>query len=91
MDINAKTGEVSNLKYLPIYMHYQWTAAQKAADAISTRTNVKLYLLDNTTQAMIDAQQLKTTVTAQKLRLTNTLSADGQQIPLITASEAAKN
>ncbi len=91
MDIDAKTGQVSNMRFLPTYMHYEWTAAQAKADDISARTHVKMYLLENTTQAMIDAQQLKTTIADQKQRLTNTLSQDGQQIPLITAADAAKN
>jgi poly-gamma-glutamate capsule biosynthesis protein CapA/YwtB (metallophosphatase superfamily) len=89
MDFNAKTGEVSNLQYLPIYMHYEWTAAQQAADNTNARTAVKMYLLENTTQAMIDKQQLKTTIAAQKQRITDTLSQDGQDIPLVTAAQVA--
>jgi poly-gamma-glutamate capsule biosynthesis protein CapA/YwtB (metallophosphatase superfamily) len=90
MDINAKTGEVSNMKYLPIYMHYEWTAAQAAADDTNSRTNVHLYLLENATQAMLDKQQLKTTVADQKQRITDLLSSNGQQIPLVTAADVAK-
>ena len=35
------------------------TAAQAAADQINTRHNLHMYLLENTTQSMIDAQQLR--------------------------------
>jgi hypothetical protein len=46
-----------------------------------------MYTLDNATQAMIDAQQLKTTVAAQRQRLQTTLNADGLNIPLVSTSQ----
>jgi hypothetical protein len=46
-----------------------------------------MYLLESTTQAMIDAQQLHTTVDAQKQRMSSTLSAYGLSIPLITSTQ----
>jgi hypothetical protein len=91
MDFSAKTGEVSNLQYLPIYMHYEWTPAQQAADNTNARTAVKMYLLDNATQAMLDNQQLKTTLAAQKQRLIDTLGQDGQQVKMVTAAQLASN
>jgi poly-gamma-glutamate capsule biosynthesis protein CapA/YwtB (metallophosphatase superfamily) len=91
MDFSAKTGEVSNLQYLPIYMHYEWTPAQQAADNTNARTAVKMYLLDNATQAMLDKQQLKTTLAAQKQRLIDTLGQDGQQVKMVTAAQLASN
>jgi hypothetical protein len=84
MDINIKSKQVTTTKYLPIYMHYEWTAAQAAADNIAARGNLHLYLLEDATQAMIDSQQLKTTIDAQKTRIQNTLGQDGLTIPLIT-------
>ncbi len=87
MDIDKTTGEVTNMQYLPIYMHYEWTAAQAAADDTDARTNLHLYLLEDATQQMIDAQQLKTTIDVQKARMTSTLTADGVQIPLITSKQ----
>jgi poly-gamma-glutamate synthesis protein (capsule biosynthesis protein) len=87
MDIDTKTLQIKNTSYLPIYMHYEWTAAQAKADDTNSRTHVHLYLLEDATQAMIDAQQLKTTVAAQKDRITTTLNADGMSIPLITSKQ----
>ena len=87
MSLDPKTYEVSVTGYLPLYMHYEWTAAQAAAQDINARTNVHMYLLEKTTQAMIDAQQLKTSVEAQKQRMTTTLNADGLTIPLLTSSQ----
>ena len=87
MDFDIKTLQITTTEYLPIYMHYEWTAEQAKADAISTRHNLHLYLLQDTTQSMIDAQQLHTTVNDQKARITKTLNSYGQTIPLITSSQ----
>lgn len=87
MDIDAKTLAISNIRFLPLYMHYEWTAAEAAADQINTRTHVQMYLLEQATQTMVDAQQLHTTIAAQKQRLSSTLNALGMNIPLITSQQ----
>ena len=87
MDFDIATKAVTIKGYLPVYMHYEWTAAQAKADDTNSRNNLHLYYLDNATQAMIDSQQLKTTVAAQKERLTTTLNADGLQIPLLSSKD----
>jgi poly-gamma-glutamate synthesis protein (capsule biosynthesis protein) len=86
MDINPKTFAITNLRFLPINVHYSWTAAQAAAQDTNARTDVKLYLLKDVTQAMIDSQQLKTTVAEQKQRLTTTLNTYGLTIPLVDSA-----
>ena len=87
LDFDTKTLQVTAMRYLPIYMHYEWTAAQAAADDTNSRNNLHLYLLENATQAMLDSQQLHTTIAAQQQRMTTTLGADGLQIPLITSKQ----
>ena len=87
MDINPKTLEISGQEFLPLYMHYEWTADQAKAETLAARHNIKMYLLEDTTQSMIDAQQLKTTVAAQKQRLQATLNTNGLTIPLITSKQ----
>ena len=86
MTIDPKTYTPSIVGYLPLYMHYEWTAAQAASETISARHDVRMYLLEQTTQALIDSQQLKTTVEAQKQRLTLTLTKYGATAPLLTSS-----
>lgn len=86
IDFDTKTLQISAMSYLPIYMHYQWTAAQAAADAIATRNNLHLYLLESTTQQLIDAQQLHTTVALQTARITATLNSF-LTIPIISSSQ----
>lgn len=83
LDIDTKTLAISNVRYSPIYMHYEWTPAQAAADDTNARTNLHLYPLAKATDAMVSAQQLKTTVAAQQQRIQATLNANGLQIPLV--------
>lgn len=87
MNIDAKTHAITSMSYLPIYMHYEWTAAQAAAEDTNARNHVHLYLMEQATQQMIDAQQLKTTVAAQTDRMQKTLSANGLQIPIIDSKQ----
>lgn len=87
MNFNPQTLELTSMEFLPLYMHYEWTATQAKAQDLASRHNIHLYKLEDTTQAMIDAQQLSTTVQAQKLRLQTTLNANGLNIPLITSNQ----
>jgi len=87
IDISTKTLQITNMEFLPTYMHYEWSAAQAAADDTNARNNLHMYLLEDATQNMIDAQQLHTTIAAQKQRMTTTLDSYGLSIPLITSSQ----
>jgi poly-gamma-glutamate capsule biosynthesis protein CapA/YwtB (metallophosphatase superfamily) len=84
---STSTDQITNMQFLPTYMHYEWTAAQQAADDTNARTNLHMYLLEDATQSMINAQQLNTTIAAQEARMNTTLSADGLTIPLITSKQ----
>ena len=90
MDINSKTLKISNLAFLPIFMHYDWSATAAATQDLSARNHLHLYLLNNVTQSMINSQQLHTTVTAQEQRIKTTLSSMGLKIPLISSKEYLK-
>jgi poly-gamma-glutamate capsule biosynthesis protein CapA/YwtB (metallophosphatase superfamily) len=87
MTIDTKTLAIKAVKYSPVYMHYEWSAAQAAADDTNSRHTLHLYPLEKATQAMVDAQQLKTTIDAQKQRIQTTLNADGLNIPLVNLSQ----
>lgn len=87
IDISPKTRHITDMRFLPVYMHYEWTAAQAAADQTLTRHGLHMYLLEDANQAMINKQQLKTTITTQKARLGSTLSAYGLTIPLVTSRQ----
>jgi poly-gamma-glutamate synthesis protein (capsule biosynthesis protein) len=86
VDIDKNSQAITGISYLPIYMHYEWTAAQKAADDLPTRKNLHLYLLQDTTQSLIDSNQLQTTVAAQTDRIQKLLNAS-LSVPLINKSQ----
>jgi poly-gamma-glutamate synthesis protein (capsule biosynthesis protein) len=90
MTFDTKTLEVKNVQFLPLYMHYEWTAAQAKAENLEARHSIRMYTFDKITQPMIDAQQLKTTVALQEQRLTTTLSGPGLKIPLISTQELSQ-
>ncbi len=87
IDFDVKTKQITSMQFLPSYMHYEWTAAQAAADDTNARDNLHMYLLENANQNMVNAQQLHTTIETQKQRITNTLGSYGLQIPLITSKQ----
>ncbi|MCA9326144.1 CapA family protein [Candidatus Saccharibacteria bacterium] len=76
---NTKTHKITKQSFLPVYAHYEWTADQAAKEDLLARKNVKMYLLKDTTQALIDKQQLKTSVDAQRQRLQTIV---GPNVPL---------
>jgi poly-gamma-glutamate synthesis protein (capsule biosynthesis protein) len=85
IDFDKNTHKVTSMSFLPLYVHYKWTteqAARQDSSDLLARHNIKMYLLDDTTQQMVDAQQLKTTVSAQRSRIHDTLNTY-VTIPLI--------
>ena len=86
VDIDKNSQQITDISYLPIYMHYEWTPAQKAADELAARKNLHLYLLEDANQALIDKNQLNTTVSAQKDRIKSLLDAS-LSLPLIDKAQ----
>lgn len=87
IDFDIKANKFTTMQFLPIYMHYEWTAAQAKAEDAAARKNLHLYLLEDANQRMIDDQQLDTTIAEQKRRISDTLSQNGVDIPLITSKQ----
>lgn len=75
IDFDTNTKQVTNVGYLPLYMHYEWSAADAASENLLARKNLKMYLLDDATDAMLATNQLKTTLAAQRQRITTVLNA----------------
>lgn len=73
MEIDSKTRSVSDVGFLPTYMHYEWTSAQKAAGDLLKRHNLQLYPLDQAAAALARSQN-HTTVTEQTRRVTELLN-----------------
>lgn len=86
MDIDKSSLAIKNPGYLPIYMHYEWTASQAASEDLPARHNLHLYLLDDASQNLIDSNQLHTTVAAQRQRLQGLLDTY-TSIPLLSKQQ----
>jgi len=69
MDIDVATKTVTHLGFMPTYMHYEWTAQQKASENLLARHNLMLYPLDQAADVLARSQN-NTTVAAQTDRVT---------------------
>lgn len=73
MDIDKTSKEIKNVSYLPVYMHYEWTAEEAKREDLLKRKNFALYTLDKAEEPF-KKSQLKTTIEAQRQRITDTLN-----------------
>jgi poly-gamma-glutamate synthesis protein (capsule biosynthesis protein) len=73
MDIDPKTKKIASPTYLPVYMHYEWSEADKAAGKLLTRKNFSMFTFDDAA-APLKKSVNNTTLEAQKQRITNTLN-----------------
>lgn len=84
MDIDVPTKKIREVKLMPIYMHYEWTAEQKAKEDLLSRHNFVLFPLDKATKELTVSQN-NTTVEAQRNRLAKLLEGSG--VNLITSDQ----
>lgn len=73
MDFDVATQQIEDPKLLPVYMHYEWTPAQKAAGTLSARHSFMLYPLDLAAAPLAKSQN-NTTVEAQTARVTSIIA-----------------
>lgn len=85
MDFDVATTTLRDPKLLPVYMHYEWTPAQKAAGNVGSRRNFKLFPLDLAGDALAVSQN-GTTVDAQTARVTGIITQFAP-IKVITSTE----
>lgn len=73
----AEDGKITveNLTFIPTYMHYEWTAAQAAAEDLLSRKNPMIYLLSAAAEPL-SRSLLNTTVAEQKQYVIDTLGSD---------------
>lgn len=76
--------KVAKAGFLPTYMHYDWPAADRAAEKLTTRTNFALYPLD-TAADPLSRSGFKTTVAEQQKYVRDTLGPD---VTILTAKNA---
>jgi poly-gamma-glutamate synthesis protein (capsule biosynthesis protein) len=85
IDIDPGTKKMTGSSCLPIYMHYEWNAAQKAHDDLLARHNFQLVPLDQAAD-LLAKSQLNTTVQAQTDRIRSVVN-QFTQIPVITSAQ----
>jgi poly-gamma-glutamate synthesis protein (capsule biosynthesis protein) len=73
MDIDIATQRIISPKFMPTYMHYEWTAQQKAKQDLLARTNLKLYILDQAS-GVIANSQLGIATDVQQQRVTQIMT-----------------
>lgn len=73
MEIDIHTHAVTDVGFMPTYMHYEWTATQAARQDLLARHNLMLYPLDQAASALARSQA-HTTVSAQTSRVTKLLN-----------------
>lgn len=86
IEFDPTTKAITSSKYLPVYMHYEWSAEDKKTEKILARKNLHLYLLDDATDDMVKSNQLDTTIAGQRDRIKNTLNKY-TSVPLLSKSE----
>lgn len=85
MDINLDAKKIEAEAYLPTYMHYEWSAAEKAKSDLLARHNFRMYTFSDGQEAL-NASQNDTTFDAQQARIKATLNKL-TEIKLITKDE----
>jgi poly-gamma-glutamate capsule biosynthesis protein CapA/YwtB (metallophosphatase superfamily) len=73
VDVDIASKKISNLAFLPFYMHYEWTAAEKASEKLNARKNFMMYTFDQAVDPLSKSQN-NTTIEAQTKRLTDILN-----------------
>lgn len=83
--VNKKKAELEAISFLPTYMHYEWTAQEKASQNLLARKNLKIYPLDKAAEPLARSQN-NTTVEAQRARIEKTLNTY-TKVPIINSSQ----
>jgi hypothetical protein len=73
VDIDPSTKKITTISFFPTYMHYEWTAEEKAREDLLKRKNLKIYPL-NLAEAVLKRSQHQTTVPAQHNRVNSLLN-----------------
>lgn len=73
MDIDPDNKQIALTGYLPVYMHYEWSAEDKRAGKLLTRNNFSMFTFEDG-QATLDKSPNETTFDEQRARIEETLN-----------------
>jgi poly-gamma-glutamate capsule biosynthesis protein CapA/YwtB (metallophosphatase superfamily) len=85
MDYAIKGGnpQLESIGFLPSYMHYEWTAQQKANEDLLARKNIVLYPLDQAASPLSRSLH-GTSVEQQRQRIEGILKSGGVPVTMLT-------
>ncbi|MDZ7785920.1 MAG: CapA family protein [Candidatus Saccharibacteria bacterium] len=87
MDIDIETASITEVGFLPVYQHYEWTPAQKAAGNLLARTNFRMVPLDEAGDLLAKPNaHLDTNVKAQTDRVRQILNRH-TDIPILKSGD----
>ncbi len=66
---------IENLEFTPTYMHYEWTAAQAAAENLLARKNLMIYILSEAAEPL-SKSLFNTTIAEQRQYVVDTLGGE---------------
>ncbi len=88
MDIDTSTKKITNISFLPMYQHYEWTATQKAranTTDLAARHNFQMMPLDEAGE-LLEKSVHETTVEAQTERVRQLLNTY-TEVPVISSGQ----
>ena len=85
LQIDIATKKVVSNMCLPFYMHYEWTAEEKAAEKLLARRNFRIMPLFNASEDLAKSQ-LNTTVEEQMERIEKLVN-QFTEVPIENASD----
>lgn len=85
MDIDVDTKTITDIGCMPIYMHYEWTADEKAREDLLARKNLALYPLDQAAEVLKRSQN-NTSVQTQTQRIKDVLNKY-VTVPIISTAD----
>lgn len=89
MDIDPDSKKITSIGYLPTYMHYEWSAAEKAREDLMARKNFEMYLLEDAAEPL-KKSQLNTTVEAQQKYVQQILNKY-TEVPILSGKDYLEN
>lgn len=85
MDIDPSSKKIAKVSFMPVYMHYEWTADEKKREDLLKRQNFSMFPLDQAAEPLTKSQN-GTTVEAQTDRVKKLLNSF-IEVPIISSKD----
>lgn len=85
IDIDIPTQNMVNPGLLPVYQHYEWTAAEKSSNNFDARRNFNLFMLDQAADAL--KKSLNNTTVAAQTKRAKDIITQNLEIKILTSKD----